>query len=376
MKQDYLGLLKTIIFLVICAALPRLNFAHPAIAKLQHVDFYLTNGKSNKAMLPESNEFSTSQQKLSSTNYTAYGKGQKIANAKGFGYNREYTDENSNLVYLRARFYHPATQTFITRDTKIDEWNKYGFTGGNPVMNIDPSGHSKKKSFFSNFTTPEAIGYMVGDLAMNFTWVSIITFTKSYVIYAPSSFGFTINPLLSMSTFLMGVMGAFSANRLQNHTQVPTYFFPLKDMVIVTALTGIIRHTAGYFYYKKEIQEMDGQADENGPPGAVLEELVLERARAQAQAQAPYDNIAGEAGAPARARRAPDDNRADEAGAPARAQAQAPYDNIAGEAGAPARARRAPDDNRADEAGAPARAQAGAPEGNIAVEDGELNVLP
>ncbi|WP_119344037.1 RHS repeat-associated core domain-containing protein [Facilibium subflavum] len=141
MKQDYLSLLKTIIFLVIYAAAPRMNFAHPVIAKLQHVDFYLTNGKSNKAMLPESNEFSTSQQKLSSTNYTAYGKGQKIANAKGFGYNREYTDENSNLVYLRARFYHPATQTFITRDTKIDEWNKYGFTGGNPVMNIDPSGH-------------------------------------------------------------------------------------------------------------------------------------------------------------------------------------------------------------------------------------------
>ncbi|WP_119344035.1 RHS repeat-associated core domain-containing protein [Facilibium subflavum] len=150
MKQNYLSLLKTIIFLVICAAAPRINFAHPVIAKLQHVDFYLTNGKSNKAMLPGSNEFSTSQQKLSSTNYTAYGKGQKITNAKGFGYNKEYTDENSNLMYLRARFYHPATQTFITRDTKIDEWNKYGFTGGNLVMNIDPSGHDKEEENLDN----------------------------------------------------------------------------------------------------------------------------------------------------------------------------------------------------------------------------------
>ncbi|WP_119344034.1 RHS repeat-associated core domain-containing protein [Facilibium subflavum] len=138
--ENQVHFFKKITLIILCI-LPQLNFAHPVIAKLQHVDFYLTNGKSNKAMLPESNEFSTSQQKLSSTNYTAYGKGQKITNAKGFGYNREYTDENSNLVYLRARFYHPATQTFITRDTKIDEWNKYGFTGGNPVMNIDPSGH-------------------------------------------------------------------------------------------------------------------------------------------------------------------------------------------------------------------------------------------
>ncbi|WP_119344036.1 RHS repeat-associated core domain-containing protein [Facilibium subflavum] len=140
MKKSQVNLLKKTTLISLCI-LPQLNFAHSVIAKLQHVDFYLTNGKSNKAMLPESNEFSTSQQKLSSTNYTAYGKGQKIANAKGFGYNKEYTDENSNLVYLRARFYHPATQTFITRDTKTDEWNKYGFTGGNPVMNIDPSGH-------------------------------------------------------------------------------------------------------------------------------------------------------------------------------------------------------------------------------------------
>ena len=57
-----------------------------------------------------------------------------------FGYNQEYQDPQTHLIDLRARYYHPNIQRFITRDSSIT-WNRYAFVQDNPISRIDPSGH-------------------------------------------------------------------------------------------------------------------------------------------------------------------------------------------------------------------------------------------
>lgn len=63
-----------------------------------------------------------------------------------FQYTEEYVDIESGLVYLRARYYHPSIKRFISRDTAI-LMNCYNYGNGNPIMNIDPSGHSAESIF-------------------------------------------------------------------------------------------------------------------------------------------------------------------------------------------------------------------------------------
>ncbi len=95
--------------------------------------------------------------KSQSQNYNTYGLttgNNQIANNGGhilnpqttFTYTGEQQDEN-NLIYLRARYYNPEIQTFITKDTykgTIDSTlsqNQYIYTNNNPVRYVDPSGH-------------------------------------------------------------------------------------------------------------------------------------------------------------------------------------------------------------------------------------------
>ena len=57
-----------------------------------------------------------------------------------FQYNGERTDSNTALQYLRARFYNSETKRFLNQDS-YDFLNRFGYVDGNPVMEIDPTGH-------------------------------------------------------------------------------------------------------------------------------------------------------------------------------------------------------------------------------------------
>ncbi|HEX8221736.1 MAG TPA: PA14 domain-containing protein [Chloroflexia bacterium] len=65
-----------------------------------------------------------------------------IATRSGyFGYAGEYTDRESKLVYLRARYYDPSTQQFINRDPLVGASGEpYGYVGGSPLNGRDPTG--------------------------------------------------------------------------------------------------------------------------------------------------------------------------------------------------------------------------------------------
>jgi len=74
--------------------------------------------------------------------YTPYG----VATTSGSAhtpllYTGQYTDAESGLVYLRARYYDPATALFLSVDPLVDtSATAYAYTDGNPVNRTDPTG--------------------------------------------------------------------------------------------------------------------------------------------------------------------------------------------------------------------------------------------
>ncbi len=58
-----------------------------------------------------------------------------------FGYTGEYTDAESGFIYLRARYYDPSTQQFLTVDPAL-AWTEqaYAYVAGSPTKATDPMG--------------------------------------------------------------------------------------------------------------------------------------------------------------------------------------------------------------------------------------------
>ena len=58
-----------------------------------------------------------------------------------FQYTGQYRDTETNLYYLRARYYDPQTAQFLTRDPlEARTHSAYGYVGGDPLNAIDPTG--------------------------------------------------------------------------------------------------------------------------------------------------------------------------------------------------------------------------------------------
>lgn len=62
-----------------------------------------------------------------------------------FGYTGEQQDQESGLIYLRARYYNPTEQHFINADS-YTLFNRYSYTRGHVVMKTDRTGHKEKWS--------------------------------------------------------------------------------------------------------------------------------------------------------------------------------------------------------------------------------------
>ncbi|MBL7497741.1 RHS repeat-associated core domain-containing protein, partial [Frankia sp. CNm7] len=62
------------------------------------------------------------------------------------GYQGSWTDPDTGLVNAQARWYNPATATFLSRDTADLPWtgapadNRYTYAAANPVTYTDPTG--------------------------------------------------------------------------------------------------------------------------------------------------------------------------------------------------------------------------------------------
>jgi RHS repeat-associated protein len=61
--------------------------------------------------------------------------------ATPFGYAGQYTDAETGFVYLRARYYDPATAQFLSRDPLQNSSNQpYAYATDDPLDGADPSG--------------------------------------------------------------------------------------------------------------------------------------------------------------------------------------------------------------------------------------------
>lgn len=84
---------------------------------------------------------------VADSDYTAYGtpldvNDTPVSDVTPFGYAGQYTDL-TGLIYLRARYYDPATGQFLTIDPLVDTTrDAYGYTPGNPLQLVDPLGLS------------------------------------------------------------------------------------------------------------------------------------------------------------------------------------------------------------------------------------------
>ena len=99
---------------------------------------YLSANNSTIGMLNESGSLSNSY------SYNSYGsimnEDSPTSLSKSFNWDGEYRDSDTDLTYLRARWYSPTLMRFVNADT-VNVANLYNFGDGNPIDNIDPSGH-------------------------------------------------------------------------------------------------------------------------------------------------------------------------------------------------------------------------------------------
>lgn len=78
--------------------------------------------------------------------YTPYGTTALGTPPNGPGYTGHVNDPETNLVYMQARYYDPATGRFLSVDPvtpdegNTSNFNRYAYASNNPIVNIDPDG--------------------------------------------------------------------------------------------------------------------------------------------------------------------------------------------------------------------------------------------
>ena len=88
--------------------------------------------------------------------YDPYGNvsGKTGAASTPFQYDGQYTDSETGLQYLRARYYEPATAQFLSVDPlTATTQSPYGFASANPLNLSDPSGLCNANPFSGSFWT-------------------------------------------------------------------------------------------------------------------------------------------------------------------------------------------------------------------------------
>ena len=117
---------------------------------------------------------------VADSDYTAYGQPLAVTSStvsvvSRFGYAGSYSDP-TGLLYLRARYYDPASAQFLTLDPLLDlTHNPYGYTGGNPLQMVDPLGLFDIGGFLSDtWSGIKGVGQGIGDLAYSMSPLGIV----------------------------------------------------------------------------------------------------------------------------------------------------------------------------------------------------------
>ncbi len=83
------------------------------------------------------------------------------------GYDGQYTDSDTGLIYLRARYYDPATAQFLTVDPAVSKTHEpYVYVGDSPLAVIDPSGECAAARTAALNSTAEECKKLLGSIGV------------------------------------------------------------------------------------------------------------------------------------------------------------------------------------------------------------------
>ncbi len=117
-----------------------------------------------------------------------------------FQYDGYYYDPESGLYYLNARYYSPTLMQFVSMDT-YDLANRYAYCDGNPIGNVDPTGHDAEKFF-------EDLGEGLVPFGLYFIINGYETNNESQVKAGWITFGVT-----AVSSIISGIIGGYLAKK-------------------------------------------------------------------------------------------------------------------------------------------------------------------
>jgi RHS repeat-associated protein len=80
-----------------------------------------------------------------------------------FRYCGEYYDDETDLIYLRNRYYDNTTGRFITEDPVKDSINWYAYCGNNPVMFTDVTGNIREPGYVNGVFVEDPDAYEFGE---------------------------------------------------------------------------------------------------------------------------------------------------------------------------------------------------------------------
>lgn len=99
-------------------------------------------------------------------------------------------DDESDLIYMRARYYESGTGRFISEDPARDGSNWFGYCGNEPVSKHDPSGRSFEEAYLWATGILELFSYALDNSnAFRHTAMAHVVFFERLLANLPNSLG-------------------------------------------------------------------------------------------------------------------------------------------------------------------------------------------
>jgi RHS repeat-associated protein len=104
------------------------------------------------------------------TTYSPYGEtlGQSGNSGTMYGFTGEQEDDSTGFLYLRARYYSSAIQTFVSRDSWLGSMrrpatlNGFNYVYANPTNAVDPTGHeAEPPGFIENYISRQSVAWNI-----------------------------------------------------------------------------------------------------------------------------------------------------------------------------------------------------------------------